>query len=172
MRAAASLAAAYLARKDRVGLLSYGGVISWVRPASGLVQYERVADGLLRADVVFTYVAKDLLRVPTRVLSPQALVLAITPLLDRRFSRAALDLAARGFDVVVLVVSPVAVTRAAIRPSPADDLAGRLWDLERRGDLAELRRHGLPVLEWRPPEPLEAALVDLPRRRVRLPSAG
>jgi uncharacterized protein (DUF58 family) len=172
VRAAVSLAAAYLARKDRVGLLSYGGVISWVRPASGLAQYERVADGLLRADVVFTYVAKDLLRVPTRVLSPQALVLAITPLLDRRFSRAALDLAARGFDVVVLVVSPVAVTRAAIPPSPADDLAGRLWDLERRGDLAELRRHGLPVLEWRPPEPLEAALVDLPRRRVRLPSAG
>ena len=172
VRAAASLAAAYLARKDRVGLLSYGGVISWVRPASGLVQYERLADGLLRADVVFTYVAKDLLRVPTRVLSPQALVLAITPLLDRRFSRAVLDLAARGFDLVVLVISPVAVTRAAIRPSPADDLAGRLWALERRGDLAELRRHGLPVLEWRPPEPLEAALVDLPRRRVRLPSAG
>ena len=172
VRAAASLAAAYLARKDRVGLLTYGGVIGWVRPASGLVQYERLAVGLLRADVVFTYVAKDLLRVPARVLSPQALVLAITPLLDRRFSRAVLDLAARGFDLVVLVVSPVAVTRAAIRPSPADDLAARLWDLERRGDLAELRRHGLPVLEWRPPEPLEAALVDLPRRRVRLPSAG
>ena len=172
VRAAASLATAYLARKDRVGLITYGGVLSWVRPGSGPVQYERLADGLVRADVVFTYVAKDLQRVPPRVLSPQALVLAITPLLDRRFTKAVLDLAARGFDLVVLVVSPVAVTRAAIPPSPTDDLAGRLWDLERRADLTELRRHGLPVLEWRPPEPLEAALVAVPRRRARLASAG
>lgn len=172
VRAAASLATAYLARKDRVGLITYGGVMSWVRPASGAAQYERLADGLLRADVVFTYVAKDLLRVPPRVLSPQALVIAITPLLDRRFAKAVLDLAARGFDLVVLVVSPVEVTRTALAGSPTDDLACRLWALERRSELAELRRHGLPVLEWRPPEPLEAALVGARRRRVRLASAG
>lgn len=172
VRAAASLAAAYLARKDRVGLISYGGVMNWVRPGSGQVQYERLADALLRADVVFTYVAKDLLRVPPRVLSPQALVIAITPLLDRRFTQAVLDLAARGFDLVVLVVSPVAVTRAMLAPSPTGDLACRLWTLERRSVLGELRRHGLPVLEWRPPEPLEAALVGARRRRVSLPNAG
>ena len=172
VRAAASLATAYLARKDRVGLITYGGVMSWVRPASGATQYERLADGLLRAEIVFTYVAKDLLRVPPRVLSPQALVVAITPLLDHRFAKAVLDLAARGFDLVVLVVSPVEVTRAALAGSPTDDLACRLWALERRAELAELRRHGLPVLEWRPPEPLEAALVGVRRRRVRLASAG
>ena len=172
VRAAASLATAYLGRKDRVGLVSYGGVMSWVRPASGPVQYERLADVLMKADVVFTYVAKDLLRVPPRVLSPQALVIAITPLLDRRFTKAVLDLAARGFDLVVLVVSPVAVTRATLAPSPTGDLACRLWTLERRSELDELRRHGLPVLEWRPPEPLEAALVGARRRRVHLANAG
>jgi len=172
VRAASSLATAYLARKDRVGFISYGGVMSWVRPASGRVQYERLADAFLRADIVFTYVAKDLLRVPPRVLSPQALVIAITPLLDRRFSKAVLDLAARGFDLVVLVVSPVAVTRAAVAPSLANDLACRLWTLERRSELDELRRQGLPVLEWRPPEPLEAALASARRRRVRLAAAG
>jgi uncharacterized protein (DUF58 family) len=172
VRAAASLATAYLARKDRVGLISYGGVMSWVRPGSGRVQYERLADALLKADVVFTYVAKDLLLVPPRVLSPQALVIAITPLLDRRFAKAVLDLAARGFDLVVLVVSPVAVTRDTLAPSSTNDLACRLWTLERRPVLGELRRHGLPVLEWRPPEPLEAALVGARRRRVRLANAG
>ena len=172
IRAAASLATAYLARKDRVGLITYGGVMSWVRPRSGPAQYERLADALLRADVVFTYVAKDLLRVPPRVLSPQALVIAITPLLDRRFSKAVLDLAARGFDLVVLVVSPVAVTRVALAPSPTGDLAGRLWALERRSELGALRRHGLPVLEWCPPEPLEAALVAARRPRIRLATAG
>jgi uncharacterized protein (DUF58 family) len=172
VRAAASLAAAYLGRKDRVGLVTYGGVLSWVRPRSGAAQYERLADTLVRADVVFTYVAKDLLRVPPRVLSPQALVIAITPLLDRRFSKAVLDLAARGFDLLVLVVSPVDVTRDAVTPTPTGDLAGRLWRLERRADLVELRRHGLPVIEWRHPEPLEVALAGTRRRRVRLADAG
>ena len=172
VRAAASLATAYLARKDRVGLITYGGVMSWVRPRSGAAQYERLADALVRADVVFTYVAKDLLRVPPRVLSPQALVIAITPLLDRRFSKAVLDLAARGFDLLVLVVSPVDVARAALAPTPTGELALRLWRLERRADLVELRRHGLRVIEWRYPEPLEAALADSWRRRVRLAETG
>ncbi len=172
VRAGASLATAYLARKDRVGLINYGGLIHWVKPGSGRAQYERLADALARAGVVFTYVAKDLAVVPPRVLPPQAVVIAITPLLDPRFTRAALDLAARGFDLVVLVVSPVEVTRGALAPSPTIDLACRLWTLERRARLAELQRQGVAVLEWSPPEPLELALAGARRRRPRLVAAG
>jgi uncharacterized protein (DUF58 family) len=172
IRAAASLATAYLARKDRVGLISYGGVMHWVKPASGRVQYERLADALMRAAVVFTYVAKDLAVVPPRVLPPQALVIAITPLCDRRFTKAVLDLAARGFDLVALVVSPVDLTLAAVRPSAATELACRLWDLERREQVADLSRQGISVFDWRPLEPLEAALAQAGRRRLRLATAG
>jgi uncharacterized protein (DUF58 family) len=172
VRAAASLATAYLARKDRVGLIGYGGVMHWVKPGSGRVQYERLADALIRAGVVFTYVAKDLAVVPPRVLPPQALVIAVTPLCDRRFTKALLDLAARGFDLVALTVSPVELTRATLRRSRATDLACRLWSLERRGQLAELRRQGIAVLEWRPPEPLEIALAGAGRRRPRVATAG
>jgi uncharacterized protein (DUF58 family) len=172
VRAGASLATAYLARKDRVGLINYGGLIHWVKPGSGRAQYERLADALAWADVVFTYVAKDLAVVPPRVLPPQAVVIAITPLLDPRFTRAALDLAARGFDLVVLVVSPVEVTRRALAPSPTIDLACRLWTLERRARLAELHRQGVATLEWSPPEPLEVALATARRRRPRLVAAG
>jgi uncharacterized protein (DUF58 family) len=172
VRAAAALAATYLARKDRVGLINYGGTIDWAKPGAGRVQYERLADTLLRASVVFTYVSKDLAMVPLRVLPPRALVIAVTPLLDRRFTRAALDLAARGFDLVVLVVSPVDVTRAVLSGSPTDDLACRLWSLERRAQLDEFRRHGLRVVEWNPAEPLEGALAGFGRRRARLASAG
>lgn len=171
VRAAASLAAAYLARKDRVGLISYGGTIDWVKPGSGRVQYERLANTLLRASVVFTYVTKDLAFVPARVLPPQALVIAVTPLLDRRFTTAALQLAARGFDLVVVVVSPIEVTRGMLRGSPTDDLACRLWTLERRAALDEFRRHGIAVLEWRPTEALELALAAQGRRRPH-PVAG
>lgn len=172
VRAAASLATAYLARKDRVGLINCGGTIDWVRPGSGRVQYERLADTLLRATVVFTYVTKSLAFVPPRVLPPQALVIAITSLLDPRFTRTALDLAARGFDLVVIVVSPVDVTRATLPASPLNDLACRLWALDRRARLDEFRRHGIPVLPWNPSEPLEGALAGFGRRRARLATAG
>jgi uncharacterized protein (DUF58 family) len=167
VRAAASLAAAYLARKDRVGLINYGGTIDWVKPATGRVQYERLVDTLVRANVIFTYVSKDLAFVPPRVLPTHALIVAVTPLLDPRFTKATLDLAARGFDVVVVVVSPVEVTRSALRGSLTDQLACRLWTLERRARFDDFRRHGIVVLEWRPSEPLELALAAQGRRRPR-----
>jgi uncharacterized protein (DUF58 family) len=164
-RAAAALAGAYLSRKDRVGLIEYGGVLRWVRPGSGRVQFERVLDALLEAEVVFTYVAKDLTLVPPRILPPQALVLAVSPLLDARFVEAVKDLAARGFDVVTLYVSPVDLSRELLSSSLQDDLACRLWALECEAQLAALRREGLAIIEWHPDQPLELALAPFARYR-------
>lgn len=170
VRAAASVARAYLARKDRVGLIEYGGVIRWVRPGSGPAQLERVLDALVAAEPVFTYVRKDLAMVPPRVLPPQALVIALSPLLDPRFVDAVGDLVARGFDLVVLAPSPIDITRATLVRSPVDELACRLWAVERRTRLAELRRGGLAILDWAPAQPLELILAPLgrPRRRAML----
>jgi uncharacterized protein (DUF58 family) len=172
VRAAASLAAAYLARRDRVGLIEYGGVLRWVRPGTGRAQFQRVLDTLLRASVVFTHVAKDLDLVPPRVLPPQALVIVLSPLLDPRFIQAVTDLAARGFDLVVVAISPVALARAAARPSPAADVAARLWGLERRAELDELRRSGLTIVEWDGGDALEAVLASSERPRRRSVIAG
>jgi uncharacterized protein (DUF58 family) len=168
VRAAAALAWGYLSRKDRVGLMKYGGLLHWVKPGSGRAQFERLLDALLEAEVVFTYVAKDLALVPPRVLSPRSLVIALSPLLDPRFIKAASDLAARGFDVVIVSVSPVDITRACQDASVLVDAACRLSELERQARLAELRRQGLRVIEWHPDEPLDLALAQLGRHR-RLP---
>ena len=51
-------------------------------------------------------------------------------------------------------------------------LACRLWTVERHVQVGELRRHGSPVLEWRPLEPLEVALAGARCRRPRLATAG
>src|SRR5206468_2453145 len=96
IRAAAALATSYLARKDRVGLIEYCGPFRWVRPDSGRAHHERLLEALLRADVMFSYVTQEVALVPRRVLPPQALVIAISPLLDARFEKALVDLAARG----------------------------------------------------------------------------
>ena len=167
IRAAAALATAYLARKDRVGLIEYCGPFRWVRPDSGRAHHERLLEALLRADVMFSYVSQEVALVPRRVLPPQALVIAISPLLDVRFEKAVVDLAARGFDLVVLSPSPIPLVRRASRPTPSVDLACRLWLLERRARADTLRRLGITVVEWDPAEPLEAALGALSRPRRR-----
>lgn len=171
-RAAATLAAAYLARKDRVGLIEYGGQLRWVKPASGRAQLQRLLDTLLDASVVFTYVTRDVDLIPPRILPPQALVVALSPLLDARFVRAATDLAARRFDLVVIAVSPVAAARAAVKRSQVADVAARLWALERRAQLDELRRAGLTIIDWDGVEPLDVALASLTRRRPGRVLAG
>jgi uncharacterized protein (DUF58 family) len=165
-RAAAALAAAHLARKDRVGLIEYGGQIRWVRPGSGRAQLQRLLDTLVDASVVFTYVTRDVDLIPARILPPQSLVVALSPLLDRRFVRAARDLAARGFDLVIIAVSPISAARAAAPAGAVADLAARLWALERRAQLDELRRDGLTIVDWDGVGSLDVPLAALHRPRL------
>jgi hypothetical protein len=99
-------------------------------------------------------------------------VIALSPLLEGRFVKAVTDLVARRFDLVVLAISPLRAARAAMRESPALDVAARVWALERRAHLDALRLQGLTVVEWDPTEPLQAALAAIVRRRPRVGIAG
>ena len=107
VRAATSLAHRYLQRKDRVGLVSFSGFLTWLLPASGTHQLYTIVDSLLQMDVVLSFATKGVDVLPPRTLPPKALVLALTPLLDPRSAAALLDLRARGYDLVVIEVSPV-----------------------------------------------------------------
>jgi len=71
IQAAASLAGAYLARKDRVGLIEYGGPFRWSVPAPDERSMKRLLEALLRADVVFSYVRGNVALVPRRVCRPR-----------------------------------------------------------------------------------------------------
>ena len=167
IRAAAALATGYLARKDRVGLIEYCGPFRWVRPSSGRAHHERILEALLRADVMFSYVTQEVALVPRRILPPQALVIAISALLDPRFDKALVDLVARGFDLVVLSPSPIPLVRRATRPSAQTDLACGLWAVERRTRADALQRLGITIVDWDSDQPLEAALSGLARARRR-----
>jgi uncharacterized protein (DUF58 family) len=139
LRAAASLAAAYLARKDRVGLIEYGGVLRWVRPGSGRPHCERLLATLVRAEVTFTYVAKDLALVPPGSCRRKRCH-RDRFLLDRGFTALG-DLAGRGFDLIVLAVDPVRLPGASLA-SVRVDTACRFWALERQSQLDEVAARG------------------------------
>ena len=159
--AAASLATHYLREKDRVGLVSFGGVINWLHVSSGIVQLYRILDSLLDAEIFLSYAWKDVDLLPVRSLPPEALVVALSPLLDERAVRTLLDLRARGFDLALVEISPVPFAPAG--RDEVDQLAHRLWLLRREALRSRYLRLGVPVVEWNGDVPLQSALEEVRR---------
>ncbi|HEX2277836.1 MAG TPA: DUF58 domain-containing protein [Candidatus Tectomicrobia bacterium] len=165
VRAAASLAAHYLYHKDRVGLIHYAGVCTWLSPAAGQVQLYRILDALLGAHSLFSYLTGDIARIPPRVLPPGALIFVITTMLDPRIDVALRDLLVRGFQFVLLIISPAQVMPASRRPQHAEASA-RLWRLEMDLRLHELRRMGVPVVIQDAEDPLAGLYPMMSRGRL------
>jgi uncharacterized protein (DUF58 family) len=159
VRATSTLADAYVRRRDRVGLISFGGILRWLVPGMGVVQLYRVVDALLDTQVVLSYYWKEIDIIPRRTLPPNALVIALSPLLDPRSVGALLDLRARGYDLAVIDVSPVPFTA---RPtSGLDAVAYDIWTLRRDALRHRLQRAGVAVVEWRDETPLQAILEEV-----------
>jgi uncharacterized protein (DUF58 family) len=168
LRAAASLVARYLRQKDRVGFVTFGGMLNWLLPATGTTQLYRIVDAMLDTQIILNYAWKDIDVIPPRTLPPQALVVALTPLLDDRAANALLDLRGRGFDLVVVEVSPVPFVRPARDETEA--LGQRLWRLRREAVRGRFERAGVPVAIWGEDTSLAAALEEVSsyRRNARL----
>jgi uncharacterized protein (DUF58 family) len=143
VRAAAALASTYLARRDRVALVSLGGELQWLTGSPGARQLYRILDVLFSSQVRPTFRWKGVAHIPRRLLPARALVIALSPLLDERGIAALLDLRARGYDLVVLEISPVGDARR-------DDLARRLWRLHRHALRSRFETLGIPVAHWEP----------------------
>ena len=172
VRATAALADAYIGRRDRVGLVGFGGILRWLVPGGGTVQLYRIVDALLDTEIVLSYYWKEIDVIPRRTLPPNALVLGLSPLLDGRSIGALLDLRARKFDVAVVDVSPLPFTR---RPAdPVDAVAYDIWALRRDALRHRLQRAGIAVAEWRAGEPLQLVLEEVRsfRRHARLARAS
>ena len=71
------------------------------------------------------------------------------------------------FDLIVFAVSPIEPTRRGISRSWLDEMGCRLWGIEWRDDIDELRQRGLVILEWPLGTPLDAVLAPLARLRRR-----
>ncbi len=159
VRAAATLAHGYLQRKDRVGLVGFGGFLSWFVPATGTRQLYAIVDALLTSQIVASYALRGVDVLPPRTLPPKALVLAITPLLDNRTAAALLDLRARGYDLIVVEVSPLDMV--VPKSGSSVELAYRLWRLSREALRWRYEQVGVPVVTWHEDMPLAVPLEEV-----------
>jgi uncharacterized protein (DUF58 family) len=166
--AAASLAAAYLRQRDRVGLVSFGGFVQWLPPGGGQAALYRLLDTLMETQVFATAAWKGIRHLPPRTLPAKALIVALTPLVDERGVAALFDLLARGYDLAVVDISPLARTGPA--GGEWDELARRLWALERETLRHRYQRLGAAVVEWDDAMHLQQVLLEVEacRRRAGL----
>jgi uncharacterized protein (DUF58 family) len=166
--AAASLASAYLRQRDRVGLVSFGGFVQWLRPGSGQAALYRLLDTLMETQVFATAAWKGIRHLPPRTLPAKALIVALSPLVDERGVAALFDLLARGYDLAVVDISPLA--RAGGPAGEWGDLARRLWALERETLRHRYQRLGAAVVEWHDAVHLQQVLLEVEacRRRAGL----
>ena len=159
VRAAAALARGHLARRDRVGLVDFGGTLRWLEPAFGDTQLYRIVEALLASDIALSYAWRNVDSLPRRVLPPGALILAITPLLDERSIGLITELRARGGEVTVIEVSPLDHTSPG--PSASDALAYELWGLQREALRSRLEALGIGVAVWGQEGTLGPALEEV-----------
>ncbi|HTU29898.1 MAG TPA: DUF58 domain-containing protein [Solirubrobacteraceae bacterium] len=165
VRAAAALAAGYLERRDRVGMIGFGGVLTGIGPGLGTAQLERIVGGLLASEVEHSYATRTVATIPPRLLPPRALIVALTPLLDGRTVGALFDLRARGFDLAILELSP---ERFLPPPEGAERaLALRLWRLRRDGLRDRLRSLGVTIVPYDGTMPLRLPVLTAARVRRR-----
>jgi uncharacterized protein (DUF58 family) len=159
VRAAASLAVGYLERRDRVGVIGFGGILTGIGPRLGAGQLHRIVDTLITSSATASYATKDVRLVPRQLLPAKALVVALTPLVDERSVTALFDLRRRGFDLAIVELSPEPFLPP---PDGAEArLARRLWRVRRDALRAQLQARGVPVAIWDGEQPLQVPVAGL-----------
>lgn len=157
VRAAASLAAAFLDDGNRVGLLVYGGFLDWTFPGYGRIQRERMLRALAGAETGESRVFESFDFIPTRYFPAKSQLVLVSPLCEDDV-RPLVQLRARGYQLMVVSPDPVAFEGQKLGADPAVPLAIRIARLERGLLLRRLQRAGIRTVDWQVDTPFDLAL--------------
>jgi len=168
IRAAVGATSAYLAARDRVGLISFGRQVRWVSPAPGRRQAHRIMD-LIMTDFAFGQQVDAMGSLPRAALPAGALIIVFSPLLSLRMVEALRELRERGFAgivVDVLCAEPGVNLSRRLRDRRAIGLARRIWRMEQQAIRFSLRELGIPVVHWDGVSSLDEPLAPFTRRAL------
>ena len=115
VRAAAGIAEHYLHRGDRVSLVEYGGFSRRLRASSGHRHFMASLEWLLDVRTRSGMESPPVL-FGAHMMSPNALVIVLTPLIDPRSAAMLARLARSGRTVVAVDTLPAELWRRAVRP--------------------------------------------------------
>jgi uncharacterized protein (DUF58 family) len=155
--AAASLMSYFLRRRDRVGILILGDAMDVVPLGYGKRHFYRAMDRLLSVRPGNLRQANFLGAVMERYFPTSSLVIAITPLEDKRFVSSLVNLGSKGHDVFVLSLDTFLLERTEDRA--VQEVAELMHRLRRQDILAGLGRYCRKV-DWDPRVPLFKYLME------------
>ncbi|GAA4226039.1 DUF58 domain-containing protein [Streptosporangium album] len=162
VRAAAAIAEHYTRQGDRVALAEFGPRLRRLRSGTGRRHHQAQLAWL--AETRAMPEGWDAIGDRPPIAGPlasNALVVMLTPILDRRSVAALAALARTRRSLIAVDTLPAGLRRGA--EAEWSDLAERLWRLERENTIGRLREAGVPVEEWKGAGSLDAVLRDLAR---------
>jgi uncharacterized protein (DUF58 family) len=161
VRAAAAIAEHYTRQGDRVALVEFGPRLRQLRAGTGVRHHLAILGWLADVNGSPTGFASGDRLITSSLRSPNALVIALTPLLDRDSATLLAVLARTGRSMVAVDTLPPHARPGLEGPWAA---AGeRLWRLERAITIGRLRDLGVPVEVWRGPGSLDLMLRHVQR---------
>lgn len=158
-RAAWALVSVHLRANDRVGLVGLGSSMRWLPPAGGRQARYRLLDALLQVGGDAADRLAKARRYPP--VPASALVIVLTPLHTRDVLEAVAAWRTRGRSVVVMVVDGVEFMGPT--RSESERLGRRLWSVDRRRRIDELKSLGVPVAVLPPAGSMAPAIAALGR---------
>lgn len=165
VEATAALADMFLSDGNRVGLLIYGRGIERTFPGYGKHQRERILRSLARAKIGGSLVFDSLDYLPTRSFPAKSQIVLVSPLCEDDppvLSR----MRARGYEVLVVSPDPVQFEDRTIPNDQLGATALRLARAERSLWMHQLKRLGIPVIDWQVEMPLDAVVRSGLRRAL------
>ena len=153
VRAAASLASAFLQDGNRVAMLVYGGHLDWTYPGYGKTQQQRILTALARCRAGESEYFDQLDQIPSRLFPPHSQIVLVSPLLKEDVGPL-VRLRARGYPLLVITPDPVSLEASVFGRTTDDLLAVRIARTERSLLIRSLRRAGIRCTEWDVTQPL------------------
>jgi uncharacterized protein (DUF58 family) len=162
-RGSAAAARAYLAVRDRVGLVVYQRSVRWVAPGFGARHYYRLMNLMLADTRLAGPLSRGagIARLPRAALPPGSLILVFSPLLDRRLVETLRDLRERGFSILII---DVLNAEPSGRTDSLSGLARRIWRMDQEAIRFSLRELGIPLVRWDGEQSLDEPLAPYTRR--------
>jgi uncharacterized protein (DUF58 family) len=164
-RAAWAVASAHLRAQDRVGLLAHGRSITWLPPRSGRRARWLLLDELLAVGGAAQDEWQPRRRDGRIIVPGDALIVAITSLAWRSYTRDLVHYRRIGHVTVALVIDTSDLLPRA--KNDVDTVAMRIWLAQREAERYALERSGIPTALVTATDGVGAAISVL-RRRMKV----
>lgn len=165
IRAAAIVAYRLLRDRNRVGMIVLGSMLEKVFPGFGKRQFDKILVALSMTKPSDIWEIRAIGTYLSQFFSTLVQIVFITPLTDDKSFDSIIDIARRGYRVLVISPSPIDVEKVAFKHNTNEPnylVAERLLRVKRENRLNQLRRVAV-VVDWDVSLPLNQALQEATR---------